>query len=120
MELVWLRKSSSKPYLMANQAKQRIRIKIRGYDYRILDKSVKHIIDTVERSGAKVIGPIPLPTEIKKMTVLKSTFVHKDARDQFEVRVHKRVLDVVELTNRTIDQLMNIELPAGVDIEIKT
>ncbi|MCX6809412.1 MAG: 30S ribosomal protein S10 [Candidatus Berkelbacteria bacterium] len=105
---------------MANQAKQRIRIKIRGYDYRILDKSVKHIIDTVERSGAKVIGPIPLPTEIKKMTVLKSTFVHKDARDQFEVRVHKRVLDVVELTNRTIDQLMNIELPAGVDIEIKT
>ena len=105
---------------MANQAKQRIRIKIRGYDYRILDKSVKHIIDTVERSGAKIIGPIPLPTEIQKMTVLKSTFVHKDARDQFEVRVHKRVLDVIDLTNRTIDQLMNIELPAGVDIEIKT
>ena len=100
--------------------KQRIRIKIRGYDYRILDKSVKHIIETVQRSGARVIGPIPLPTEIRKTTVLKSTFVHKDSRDQFEVRVHKRLLDVVEITNRTIDLLMNMELPAGVDIEIKT
>jgi len=100
--------------------KQKIRIKIRGYDYRILDKSVKHIIDTVERSGAKAIGPIPLPTEIKKMTVQKSTFVHKDSRDQYEIRVHKRLIDVVEMTGRTIDQLMNIELPAGIDIEIKT
>ncbi len=102
------------------QNKQKIRIKIRGYDYRILDKSVHHIIETVERSGAKAIGPIPLPTEIKKMTVQKSTFVHKDARDQFEIRVHKRIIDVVDMTNRTIDQLMNIELPAGIDIEIKT
>lgn len=102
------------------QNKQKIRIKIRGYDYRILDKSVKHIIDTVERSGAKAIGPIPLPTEIKKMTVQKSTFVHKDSRDQYEIRVHKRLIDVVEMTSRTIDQLMNIELPAGIDIEIKT
>jgi small subunit ribosomal protein S10 len=102
------------------QNKQKIRIKIRGYDYRILDKSVKHIIDTVERSGAKAIGPIPLPTEIKKMTVQKSTFVHKDSRDQYEIRVHKRLIDVVEMTGRTIDQLMNIELPAGIDIEIKT
>jgi small subunit ribosomal protein S10 len=102
------------------QNKQKIRIKIRGYDYRILDKSVKHIIDTVERSGAKAIGPIPLPTEIKKMTVQKSTFVHKDSRDQYEMRIHKRLIDVVEMTSRTIDQLMNIELPAGIDIEIKT
>lgn len=102
------------------ESKQRIRIKIRGYDYRILDKAVKHIIETSERSGARVIGPIPLPTEIKKMTVLKSTFVHKDSRDQFEVRVHKRIIDVTDITNRTIDLLMNIELPAGVDIEIKT
>jgi len=101
-------------------SKQRIRIKIRGYDYRILDKSVRHIIETVERSGAKIIGPIPLPTEIRKQTVLRSTFVHKDSRDQFEIRVHKRLLDVVDITNRTIDLLMNIELPAGVDIEIKT
>lgn len=102
------------------QIKQKIRIKIRGYDYRILDKSVQHIIDTVERSGAKAIGPIPLPTEIKKMTVNKSTFVHKDSRDQYEIRVHKRIIDVVEITSRTIDQLMSIELPAGIDIEIKT
>lgn len=100
--------------------KQRIRIKIRGYDYRILDKSVRHIIDTVERSGARAIGPIPLPTEIKKITVQKSTFVHKDSRDQFEIRIHKRFIDVVDITNKTIDQLMSIELPAGVDIEIKT
>ena len=106
--------------MLKEQNKQKIRIKIRGYDYRILDKSVKHIIDTVERSGAKAIGPIPLPTEIRKMTVQKSTFVHKDSRDQFEIRVHKRIIDVVEMTGRTIDQLMNIELPAGIDIEIKT
>ena len=101
-------------------SKQKIRIKIKGYDYRILDKSVKHIVETVERSGAKVIGPIPLPTEIHKTTVLRSTFIKKDAREQFELRVHKRILDVIEITNRTIDLLMNIELPAGVDIEIKT
>jgi len=103
-----------------SNSSEKIRIKIRGYDYRILDKSVKHIIETVERTGAKIIGPIPLPTEIQKMTVLKSTFVHKDSRDQYEVRVHKRLLDVVEINNRTIDQLMNIELPAGIDIEVKT
>ncbi len=105
---------------MPKEESQKIRIKIRGYDYRILDKAVKHIIDTAERSGAKVVGPIPLPTEIVKTTVLKSTFVHKDSRDQYEIRVHKRLVDVIELTSRTIDQLMNIELPAGVDIEIKT
>lgn len=103
-----------------NTTKQRIRIKIKGYDYRILDKSVAHIIDTVEKTGAAIVGPIPLPTEIKKMTVQKSTFVHKDARDQYEIRIHKRLLDVTEITSRTIDQLMNIELPAGIDIEIKT
>ena len=103
-----------------SKANQIIRIKIRGYDYRILDKAVANIIDTVEKSGAKVTGPVPLPTEIQKTTVLKSTFVHKDSRDQFEVRVHKRVIDVSEITNRTIDQLMNLELPAGIDIEIKT
>jgi len=105
---------------MPREESQKIRIKIRGYDYRILDKAVKHIIDTAERSGARVVGPIPLPTEIMKTTVLRSTFVKKDSRDQFEIRVHKRLVDVVDMTSRTIDQLMNIELPAGVDIEIKT
>jgi len=103
-----------------NHAEQKIRIKIRGYDYRILDRAVAKIIETVEKSGARVVGPIPLPTEIRKTTVLKSTFVHKDSRDQYEIRIHKRVLDVIDLTNKTIDLLMNIELPAGVDIEIKT
>jgi small subunit ribosomal protein S10 len=105
---------------MAKSESQKIRIKIRGYDYRILDKAVMKIIETVDKSGARVVGPIPLPTEIRKTTVLKSTFVHKDSRDQYEIRIHKRVLDVVDLTNKTIDLLMNIELPAGVDIEIKT
>jgi len=105
---------------MAKEEQQKIRIKIRGYDYRVLDRSVKHIIDTVEKSGAKAIGPIPLPTEITKTTVLKSTFVHKDSRDQYEIRVHKRLIDVVSMTSKTVDQLMSIELPAGVDIEIKT
>lgn len=106
---------------MPNTAnKQKIRIKIKGYDYRILDKSVKHIIDTVEKTGASVIGPIPLPTDLQKMTVLKSTFVHKDSRDQYEIRIHKRLIDVYDISNKTIDQLMNIELPAGIDIEIKT
>ncbi|MDH4358589.1 MAG: 30S ribosomal protein S10 [Candidatus Berkelbacteria bacterium] len=103
-----------------SKTNQIIRIKIRGYDYRILDRAVANIVETVEKSGAKVTGPIPLPTEIQKTTVLKSTFVHKDSRDQFEVRVHKRVIDVSDITNRTIDLLMNLELPAGVDIEIKT
>lgn len=105
---------------MAEVSKQRIRIKIKGYDYRILDKSVSHIIETIEKSGGKAVGPIPLPTEIRKNTVLKSTFKHKDARDQFEIRVHKRLVDVEDITTRTIDNLMNIELPAGIDIEIKT
>jgi small subunit ribosomal protein S10 len=100
--------------------KQKIRIKIRAYDYRILDKSVKHIIETAEKTGAKIVGPIPLPTEINKLTVLKSTFKHKDSRDQYEIRIHKRLIDVLDPTSRTIDQLMSIELPAGVDIEIKT
>lgn len=105
---------------MAEVSKQRIRIKIKGYDYRILDKSVSRIIETIEKSGGKAVGPIPLPTEIRKNTVLKSTFKHKDARDQFEIRVHKRLVDVEDITTRTIDNLMNIELPAGIDIEIKT
>jgi len=99
---------------------QKIRIRIKGYDYRILDKAVNHIIETVERSGGKSVGPIPLPTEIHKSTVLKSTFKHKDAREQFEIRVHKRLIDVINISARTIDQLMNLELPAGIDVEVKT
>ena len=101
------------------EQQSRIRIKIRAYDHKIIDQSTKTIIETVDRSGATVIGPIPLPTEKKKFTVLRSTFVHKDARDQYEMRVHKRLLDIINPTPQTIDALQNLNLPAGVDLEIK-
>jgi small subunit ribosomal protein S10 len=97
----------------------KIRVKIRAYDNKIIDKSTKTIIDTVTRSGAQVIGPVPLPTEKTVYTVLKSTFVYKNARDQFEMRVHKRLMDIVNANAKTIDALSNLNLPAGVDIEIK-
>jgi small subunit ribosomal protein S10 len=97
----------------------RIRIKIKAYDHKIIDQSVKTIIDTAIRSGAKVVGPVPLPTEKSKYTVLRSTFVHKDSRDQFEMRIHKRLIDIIEPAAKTIDALTNLNLPAGVDVEIK-
>ena len=97
----------------------RIRIKIKAYDHKIIDQSVKTIIDTAIRSGAKVVGPVPLPTEKAKYTVLRSTFVHKDSRDQFEMRTHKRLIDIIEPTAKTIDSLTSLNLPAGVDVEIK-
>lgn len=100
--------------------KQKIRIRLKAYDYRIIDKSARKIIETAERTGAQVIGPIPLPTEKNKITVLKSSFIHKDAREQFEMRIHKRLIDVLEPNAKTIDSLMSLDLPAGVDIEIKT
>lgn len=99
---------------------QRIRIRLKAYDHRIIDKATQKIIETAIRSGAKVAGPIPLPTHTKKMTVLRSTFIHKDAREQFEMRTHKRLVDVLDPSNQTIDLLMNLDLPSGVDIEIKT
>ena len=101
------------------ETQSRIRIKIRAYDHKIIDQSTKTIIETVDRSGATVIGPIPLPTEKKKFTVLRSAFVHKDARDQYEMRVHKRLLDIINPTPQTIDALQSLNLPAGVDLEIK-
>ena len=97
----------------------RIRIKIKAYDNKIIDQSVKKIIETAERTGANIVGPVPLPTEIHKVTVNKSTFVHKDARDQFEMRTHKRLIDIINPTSKTIESLTNLDLPAGVDIEIK-
>jgi small subunit ribosomal protein S10 len=99
--------------------KPRIRIKILAYDHKIIDQSTKTIIDTAERSGASVVGPVPLPTEKKKFTTNKSTFVHKDARDQYEMRIHKRLVDILEPTPKTVDSLMSLNLPAGVDVEIK-
>ncbi len=103
-----------------NEPKQKIRIRLKAYDYRIIDKSARKILETAERTGTVVVGPIPLPTEKNKTTVLKSTFVHKDSREQFEMRIHKRLIDVYDPTNKTLDALMSLDLPAGVDIEIKT
>ena len=102
---------------MAN--KEKIRIKLRAYDHRILDQSVQEIAGTAKRTGARVVGPIPLPTHIWKTTVLKGPTIDKKARNQFEVRTHKRLLDIVEPTARTVDALMRLDLPAGVDVEIK-
>lgn len=101
------------------EGRQRIRIKIRAYDHKIADQSLRTIIETAVRSGATVIGPVPLPTEKKKYTVNRSTFVHKNSRDQYEMRVHKRLLDIIDPTAKTVDALTNLNLPAGVDIEIK-
>lgn len=101
------------------EGKPRIRIKIKAYDHKIIDQSAKQIVETAERTGATVTGPVPLPTEIRKMTVNKSTFVHKDSREQFEMRIHKRLIDILSPTPKTIDSLTNLDLPAGVDIEIK-
>ena len=97
----------------------KIRIKIKAYDNKVIDQSAKKIIETVQRSGADFSGPVPLPTEVHKVTVNRSTFVHKDARDQYEMRVHKRLVDIWNPKPKTIDDLTNLDLPAGVDIEIK-
>jgi small subunit ribosomal protein S10 len=101
------------------ELKTRIRIKIKAYDHKIIDQSARQIVETAQRSGANIVGPVPLPTEIRKFTVNKSTFVHKDARDQYEMRIHKRLIDILSPTPKTIDSLTNLDLPAGVDIEIK-
>lgn len=110
--------SAKKPE-KAEDAKQRIRIKILAYDHKIIDQSTRTIIETAQRSGANVVGPVPLPTEKRKFTVNRSTFVHKDSRDQFEMRIHKRLVDIVDPTPKTVDSLMSLNLPAGVDVEIK-
>ncbi len=100
-------------------AKQKIRIRLKAFDHRILDQSARQIVDTAERTGAQVVGPVPLPTHIEKFTVNRSSFVDKDSREQFEIRTHKRLIDVIEPGSKTVDQLMRLQLPAGVDIEIK-
>lgn len=97
----------------------RIRIRLRAYDMRLLDESTGKIVDAARRSGAKVVGPIPLPTRIERFTVLTSPHADKRAREQFEIRTHKRLLDVMEPTAETINALMHIELPAGIDVEMK-
>lgn len=99
--------------------KDRIRIRLKAYDHRVLDQSVQQIVEAAERTGAVVVGPVPLPTKIEKFTVIRSPFIDKDSREQFEIRTHKRLIDVIEPGSKTIDTLMRLNLPAGVDIEIK-
>lgn len=98
---------------------QKIRIRLKGYDYRVLDQSVGEIVETVSRTGAKISGPIPLPTKINKYTVLRSPHVDKKSREQFEIRTHKRLIDILEPTPETVDALMKLNLSAGVNVEIK-
>jgi small subunit ribosomal protein S10 len=100
-------------------AKNRIRIRLKGYDHRVLDDSVRRIVDAAERTGAAVVGPVPLPTRIEKFTVMRASFIDKDSREQFEIRTHKRLIDVIEPGAKTIENLTKLDLPAGVDIEIK-
>ena len=99
---------------------QKIRVKLKSFDHRLLDQSAQEIVGTVERTRAQVAGPVPLPTRIEKFTVLRSTFVHKDSRDQYEMRTHSRLIDILEPTGDTIDALMKLRLPAGVSVDIKS
>ncbi|MCL0103052.1 30S ribosomal protein S10 [Dehalococcoidia bacterium] len=100
-------------------ARQKIRIKLKSYDYRILDQSAAHIVEAAESTGAAVVGPVPLPTHIKKFCVIRSPVINKDSREEFEIRTHKRLMDVIDPTSKTIDALTRLNLPAGVSIEIK-
>ena len=100
-------------------ATQTIRIRLKAFDHRLIDRSTKEIVDTAKRTGAQVKGPIPLPTKIERYTILVSPHVDKDARDQYEIRTHKRILDIVDPTDKTVDALMKLDLAAGVDVQIK-
>ena len=100
-------------------AEQKVRIRLKAYDHRLLDTSAARIVETAKRTGAQIVGPIPLPTEKNIYTILRSPHVNKDSREQFEMRTHKRLIDILEPTSKTMDALMRLDLPAGVDIEIK-
>jgi small subunit ribosomal protein S10 len=101
------------------EKKSKLRIKLRAYDHRVIDKCAREIIEVLQRYGAETAGPIPLPTEIHKFTVNRASFVHKDSREQFEIRIHKRIIDVFNPTQKIIEGLQNLSLPTGVDVEIK-
>lgn len=107
------------PKVKAEEVVSKLRIRVRAYENKILDASVKQIIDTALRYDAKIVGPIPLPTEIKKYTVNRASFVYKNAREQFEMRVHKRVIDILNPSPKVIEALTNLSLPSGVDIDVK-
>ena len=98
---------------------QKIRIRLKAFDHRLIDTSAREIVETARRTGAQVRGPIPLPTKMERFTILISPHVNKDARDQYEIRTHKRLMDIVDPTDKTVDALMKLELPAGVDVQIK-
>src|SRR5437868_9564187 len=102
-----------------NMAKQKVRIRLKAYDHKILDQSARQIVETAERTGALVAGPVPLPTKIEKFSVISGPFIDKDSQEQFEIRTHKRLIDILEPTQKTINALMRLNLPAGVDVEIK-
>lgn len=101
------------------EIKQKIRIKVQAYDHKLIDQSVKQIVETVSRYGAEICGPVPLPTDIRKYTVNRATFIHEDSREQYEMRIHKRLIDIIDPGSKVIDALSELNLPAGVDIEIK-
>ena len=111
-------KSKDSPEL-PEVTQQRMRIKIRAYDHKIIDQSTRTILETARKTGAEIRGPVPLPTEKSRYTVLKSTFVHKDSREQFEMKIHKRIIDIIDPKPKTIEDLMNLNLPSGVDVEVK-
>ena len=100
-------------------AKQKIRIRLKGYDHKIVDQSALQIVEAAERTGAVVVGPVPLPTHIQKFSVIRSPFIDKDSQEQFEIRTHKRLIDIMETTSKTIDSLTRLNLPAGVEVDIK-
>jgi ribosomal protein S10 len=100
-------------------ANQKIRIRLKAFDHRLIDQSAREIVETAKRTGAQVLGPIPLPTKKERFTVLTSPHVNKDARDQYEIRTHKRLMDIVDPTEKTVDALMKLDLAAGVDVQIK-
>jgi small subunit ribosomal protein S10 len=101
-------------------ARQKIRIRLKAYDHRVLDQSASKIVEEAERTGAQCVGPVPLPTRIEKYVVTRSPFIDKDSREQFEIRTHKRLIDIIEPSAKTLDSLTQLNLPAGVDIEIKS
>lgn len=109
----------AQPQKKTEEAQQRIRVKVRAYDHKMIDQAVLTIWKTAERTGATIRGPVPLPTSTRRFTVNRSTFIDKDSREQYEIRVHKRVMDILDPTPKTVDALMSLSLPAGVDIEIK-
>jgi len=108
------------PRAKSEKVETRMRLKVKSYDNRLIDNSVKQIVEAIKKQGGKIVGPIPLPTEFKKYTVNSSTFVHKKSREQFEIRIHKRIIDIINPDQKIIQSLTNLNLPSGIEIEIKT